>query len=285
MKQLLVLSGKGGTGKTTISNMLIELFQAEGFADCDVDAPNLHLLQKSKTQRVKKPFFGLKKAEVNADVCIGCGICQDNCAYHAIHMQEVAVINRYRCEGCSICERLCPLGAIQMVDYEAGMLQLMDVGKQLFSTATLHIGSGNSGLLVTEVKKQITNEITQGLIVIDGSPGIGCPVIASLAGVDYCLMVAEPTLSGFSDLKRIVQTAKKFHPEIMVCINKYDLNETISKTIESYCVQEELHFIGKIPYDDAVITALNKGKGLLDTNLQIKQMSICLFEAIKKMGL
>ncbi|MGD9604654.1 MAG: ATP-binding protein [Bacilli bacterium] len=286
MKQLLVLSGKGGTGKTTVTNALIELFQASGFADCDVDAPNLHLLQQDMKEQSRRAFFGMKVAMIDSEACISCGMCEQNCAYKAISHNPIYQVDPFGCEGCGLCERICPVQAIHMEDREVGLLQLQNNEKQVFSTATLHMGSGNSGLLVTEVKKQLINNVKKGIVLIDGAPGIGCPVIASLSGVDGCLMVAEPTISGFSDLKRVIQTARGFHPIIFVCVNKYDINEEITNEIENYCQQEKLNFVGKIPYDPEIMKQLNEGRGLLCASWPSKRAVIRIFIHIKEiMGL
>ncbi|MDY0064433.1 MAG: ATP-binding protein [Bacilli bacterium] len=281
MKQLLVLSGKGGTGKTTIANALIELFQAKRFADCDVDAPNLHLLKEEMEQKAKRPFYGLKTAKINLDTCINCGLCSEHCAFQAISKKEYYTVDPFSCEGCGLCARICPVQAIQMIEKQAGVLSLYQEKDQLFSTATLRMGSGNSGLLVTEVKKQITDNPHLGMVIIDGAPGIGCPVIASLSGADACLMIAEPTVSGFSDLKRVIATARSFHPLLFVCINKYDINEQLSEDIQTYCLQEGLDFVGRIPFDEEVINQLKKKKGLLCASWKSKRAVIQIYLKIK----
>jgi MinD superfamily P-loop ATPase len=281
MKKLLILSGKGGTGKTTITNALIELFHPSGFADCGVDAPNLHLLRNNMKIKSEHIFYGMKLASIDHSLCIKCGLCYDHCAFSAIHKNEDFSINPFACDGCGLCERICPAKAIHMIDKEAGIIQLLEQHNQFFSTATLNIGSGNSGLLVTEVKKQLKNIIKSGLIIIDGSPGIGCPVIASLSEIDACLMVSEPTVSGFNDLKRIVITAQNVHPMIFVCVNKYDINKIITKQIEAYCEKEKLAFIGKIPYDSSIAHQQNQGNSVMDSSTRFSKSITSIYLEIK----
>lgn len=271
MKELLILSGKGGTGKTTIAGAFIKLAQAQAFADCDVDAPNLHLSMELKDEAKVKDFYGMDKAYINQDKCISCGICKENCKFKAINYdgdKNKYTINPYGCEGCSVCQFLCPEDAISMEKDVAGQLILYDK-EQIFSTAKLKMGSGNSGLLVSEVKKQVKST-NRGIefSIIDGSPGIGCPVIASITGVDMILLVAEPTISGISDLMRIIDTANHFKVPMVLTINKYDINEDLSKKIEAICREKEIDFVGKIPYDKKVVEAVNKRLTVVDIDCQ-----------------
>lgn len=271
MKELLILSGKGGTGKTTIAGAFIKLAQAQAFADCDVDAPNLHLSMKLKDKPQIKEFYGMDKAYIDQSKCISCGICKENCKFNAIDYDENKnknTINPYGCEGCSVCQFLCPEDAISMEKDVAGQLILYDKN-QIFSTAKLKMGSGNSGLLVSEVKKQVkSTDRDIEFAIIDGSPGIGCPVIASITGVDMILLVAEPTISGISDLMRIIDTANYFKVTMVLTINKYDINEDLSKKIEAICREKEIGFVGKIPYDKKAIEAVNKGLTIVDIDCQ-----------------
>ena len=268
MKQLLILSGKGGTGKTTIASAFIRLSQAKVYADCDVDAPNLHLISGWDIEPVRSDYYGLQKAEIDISQCIQCGQCHENCRFDAITLDEVYKINPYACEGCSVCEFVCPTKAIKMVPEVAGELMLYSDKEKAFSTAQLKMGSGNSGLLVTEVKKQMKSEANADVkvAIIDGSPGIGCPVIASLSGVDMVLIVAEPTVSGISDMQRIIKTAAGFNTKIAVCINKYDINIDNSNKIEEICENQKLGFVGKIPFDSEVVKIINSGQTIVDVD-------------------
>jgi len=271
MKQLLILSGKGGTGKTTVASAFIALSKAKAFADCDVDAPNLHLiLQHSDELPVLTPYFGLDKAVIDTDTCIDCDLCRESCRFDAIeNLREKGgyAVETFACEGCSVCEAVCPVGAIKMQSAVAGELKLYKEGA-IFSTAQLKMGSGTSGKLVSEVKRQLKQEVqllpeAVDLAIIDGSPGIGCPVIASISGVDLVLIVAEPSVSGVSDMKRIIETARQFQTEVVVCVNKYDTNRGQTREIEKLCEELLLPFAGLIPFDGMVVEATNLGQSVV----------------------
>ncbi len=265
MKQLLILSGKGGTGKTTVATAFIKLANAKGYADCDVDAPNLHLLMHQKTEKLSSNYYGMDKASIDYSKCIDCGECLKHCRFDAIEKKDRYIINPFACEGCSVCQYVCPVNAITMNNDIAGELMLYK-DEAVFSTAQLKMGSGTSGMLVSEVKKSLReNVVGAELAIIDGSPGIGCPVIASITGVDFVLIVTEPSISGISDLKRIVQTARHFKTKVAVCINKFDTNIDNANLIKNYCKEQDIPFVGNIPFDKEAVTAINKGKSIIDT--------------------
>ena len=262
MRQLLILSGKGGTGKTTVAGAFIKLSGAGAYADCDVDAPNLHLVMGQTVPPRRSDYFGLPKARIDRNQCVQCGLCRANCRFEAISADYA--IDGYACEGCGVCEKICPVGATSLVSVVAGELMLY-VGDAVFSTAQLRMGSGTSGMLVTEVKKQMQSVAEDAeLAIIDGSPGIGCPVIASLSGVDMVLIVAEPSISGISDMERIIKTARGFHTRIAVCVNKYNTNLEKTTEIVRYCQKNELPFVGKIPFDPKVVESVNQGRSIVD---------------------
>ncbi len=262
MKQLLILSGKGGTGKTTVASAFIELSNCNAFADCDVDAPNLHVVVSEMREPIKNDYYGFQKAQIDSMKCVNCGLCEENCHFGAI---KNGVVSTYECEGCGVCYEICPHKAISMVDHSSGCTMLYKNQKKVFSTAQLKMGSGASGKLVSAVKKQLLNEAQdKELVIIDGSPGIGCPVIASISGVNMVLIVAEPTVSGIHDMKRIVKTAKNFGVSCAVCINKFDVNLLNTEEIEYYCNEIELPVIGKIPFDRIVIKAVNSCKSIVN---------------------
>lgn len=270
MKQLLILSGKGGTGKTTVAAAFIRLSPAKAYADCDVDAPNMHLITELSNNVDddvdEKDYFGLPTAQINENLCLKCGKCLENCRFDAVLFDKQFYIDRFACEGCGVCAYVCPAGAIILEKKKAGELKLYCGGKS-FSTARLEIGSGTSGKLVSEVKKRLAEAVGQNeFAVIDGSPGIGCPVIASLSGADMALIVTEPTLSGINDLKRIVKTARYFGVRMAVCVNKFDVNEDNTQKIVDFCKESSLPFAGKIPYDKQAVTAVNDGVSIVDVD-------------------
>ncbi len=268
MKQLLILSGKGGTGKTTIASAFIKLLDAKAYADCDVDAPNLHLLMMRAFEPDCRDYYGMEKAEIDTDKCIECGLCKDHCRFDAITNENGFAVDSFACEGGGVCEFICPVEAVSMKSAVAGELKLYTENSKVFSTAQLKMGSGTSGMLVTEVKKQMkaAADPETEVAVIDGSPGIGCPVIASLSGVDMVLIVVEPSISGISDMERIIKTAEAFRTKIGVCINKYDTNLTNTDKIEQFCQAKGLSFTGRIPFDPKAVIAINNGLTIVDVD-------------------
>ena len=266
MVQLLILSGKGGTGKTTVAGAFIKLSTAKAYADCDVDAPNLHLIMAQHTQAVNSDFRGLPKAAIDTGLCVRCDFCIQSCRFGAIDNENDYTVNPFACEGCGVCEYVCPAGAITMNPAVAGEL-ILYTNNSVFSTAQLKMGSGNSGKLVSEVKKQMLSSAASAeFAVIDGSPGIGCPVIASISGADMVLIVAEPSVSGISDMERIIKTAKSFGVRLAVCINKYDINMINTQKIEAYCSNAGIDFVGKIPFDPQAVKAVNSGMNITDVD-------------------
>lgn len=263
MKKLLILSGKGGTGKTTVAAAFIDFLNANAFADCDVDAPNLHIVAGFTTIPEYKDYYGAQKAVINYEKCDSCGICLEKCRFGAITLNSGQhKINEYACEGCSVCHFVCPQNAITMIDDIAGE-QMLYRTNRVFSTAKLKMGRGNSGKLVTEVKTTLTNNAQNAkLAIIDGSPGIGCPVIASVTGVDLVLIVAEPSLSGMHDMERILKTTAILGASASVCVNKYDTCMEHTETIENYCRDNRIPFLGRIPYDKQASITINAGHSL-----------------------
>jgi len=268
MKQMLILSGKGGTGKTTIASAFITLAAVKAYADCDVDAPNLHLIMARNKNQHLTPYYGLPKAFIETEKCIACGLCRRKCRFNAIKViNKQYLVDDFSCEGCSVCQYVCPVQAIVMRPAVAGKMMLYQA-EDVFSTAELKMGSGTSGMLVSAVKKQLIEHCRPELelAIIDGSPGIGCPVIASLSGVDMVLIVAEPTLSGISDMKRIIKTAQQFKIKIAVCINKFDVNIENTTAIEQVCEEFKVFFVGKIPFDYEAVKITNDGKSLVEVD-------------------
>ncbi len=268
MKQLLILSGKGGTGKTTTAAAFIHFSSARAVADCDVDAPNLHIVNSQQSQPEELPFFGGDKAQIDLTACTDCGACAQSCRFGAIRRENNAwQVDEFACEGCGVCEHICPQQAVKLHQDLAGTRNLWN-DERIFATATLKMGRGNSGKLVSQVKSDMLSCAGKAgdveLAVIDGSPGIGCPVIASVSGVDLVLIVAEPSLSGLSDLQRVVKTAAMLCTPVAVCINKWDASPDKAQKIEEYCAEQNIPFVGKVPYDKRASQAINAGVSIAE---------------------
>lgn len=256
-----VLSGKGGTGKTTVVGALSELAKKVIKVDCDVDAPNLYLFYKGEDIE-EKQFFGGKKAEIDNSLCIHCGKCGEVCKFGAITEENV---NKFTCEGCGACIIVCPNNAISLVEEKTADIFLTKTEKGIISRAMMGVGSDGSGKLVTQLRKNVKPiEESNGITIIDGSPGIGCAVIASITDTDVALIVTEPTKSGLDDLKRILELAENFETQVMVCINKYDINLEMTSKIEDYAKGKNLFVVGKIPFDKKVMEAVNTLKPITE---------------------
>jgi MinD superfamily P-loop ATPase len=263
VRQLAIVSGKGGTGKTTIAAAFASLAKNKVMVDCDVDAADLHLLLKPKVL-VQEKYFGGRSPHVDLEKCIQCGLCTEICRFNAIYN---GVVNTISCEGCGFCSHICPENAIKMEEAFSGDWFVSETPYGPFVHARLGIGEENSGKLVTVVRKkavEIAKEKNLGLILIDGPPGIGCPVTASLTGVNILLAVTEPTLSGIHDLERILKLSTHFKIPSMVCINKFDVNLENAQKIASYCEINGSRLIGKIPYEPKVVEALVNRKTVMD---------------------
>lgn len=256
MRQLVVISGKGGTGKTTVTASFIALAGRPVIADADVEAPNQHLLLHPRVQE-KHDFKGAKMAVKDAAKCDDCGQCQEYCRFQAIQELE---IDPTRCEGCGVCVAVCPTGALHLDDVVTGAVMTSKTDYGSFSHALLDIGAEGSGKLVTEVRRSAEGlREEEPLLIIDGSPGIGCPVIASLSGTDLALIVTEPSVSGRHDLVRIHGVTQHFGVKALVCINKWDLSQEMAKEIEKYCAEEDLDLVGRIPFDPEVLDTIKMG--------------------------
>lgn len=281
MKKLLILSGKGGTGKTTTAAAFARFADARAIADCDVDAPNLHLVLGQSGAPEKSAFLGGMKAAVDPGLCTGCGICAFRCRFKALRVIGAkCVVNEFACEGCGVCAAVCRQGAITLEDDVAGSKELFRGADNVFSTATLKMGRGNSGKLVAAVKTALNdNAPDTDLAIIDGSPGIGCPVIASMSGVDLALIVAEPSRSGLNDLERLVETARQFRTRLAVCVNKWEVSPTTTHEIERFCAEEGLPFVGKIPYDKNASAAINAGKSIAEVDCPARDALKAAYDA------
>jgi len=265
LKEIVVISGKGGTGKTSIVAAFAALAENAVLADCDVDAADLHLVLGPEVKQTND-FSGGKQASIVAQKCIGCGKCQDLCRFDAISFDGPAndtvaktfVVDPIACEGCKVCVQFCPVDAIEFNDSINGQWFISDTRFGPMVHARLGIAEENSGKLVTLIRKEakrIADEQGKDLIIVDGSPGIGCPVIASIAGADLVLIVTEPTLSGKHDLERVAELARGFSIPTLVCINKADINPEVTNWIEADAKKRQKKVAGKISYDSAFTRA------------------------------
>jgi MinD superfamily P-loop ATPase len=258
VKEVVVLSGKGGTGKTSIVGSFAALAKDAVLVDCDVDAADLHLILQPVV-RQKQEFWSGQTATIDDSRCTQCGLCQELCRFKAIKDFKV---DRTACEGCSFCSHICPSEAITMKENLAGHWFISDTSYGPLIHARLGIAQENSGKLVATVRKQareIAEKQKMDYIISDGPPGIGCPVISSLSGASLALLVTEPTLSGIHDLERVLDVCHYFSVPALVCINKYDINEVNSRQIETYCHTEGADVVAKIPFDNVFTEAMVHG--------------------------
>jgi MinD superfamily P-loop ATPase len=274
LKELVVVSGKGGTGKTSVAASFAALAGSKVVADCDVDAADLHLVLAPVVAR-SEPFVGGSKARIDAAACAGCGKCEDVCRFDAIHVidegcGEVAPargVDSLACEGCGACEIVCPEGAAVLEEVVSGELFVSESRTGPFVHARLGIAEENSGKLVTRVRaeaRKLAQKRGLGLVIVDASPGIGCPVIASLTGASLALVVTEPTLSGFHDMQRVGEVAASLRTPVAVCVNKCDLNPEVADSIEDWCAGRNLPLVGRIPYDGEVSAAQVHGLSVVE---------------------
>jgi MinD superfamily P-loop ATPase len=265
MKELVVISGKGGTGKTSITAAFASLAENAVFADCDVDAADLHLVMEPKIKQ-ESDFSGGKQASIISEKCIGCGKCAAMCRFEAIHLngrtndvvKKTYMVDPVSCEGCKVCVEFCPVNAISFEPAINGKWFISDTRFGPMVHAKLGIAEENSGKLVTLIRqkaKEIAKEQKRNFIIVDGSPGIGCPVIASITGADLVLIVTEPTLSGIHDLERVAQLTSNFGIQTLVCVNKADINPEMTNRIEKDAKRKRLRVVGKIPYDESFTKA------------------------------
>lgn len=264
MKQITVISGKGGTGKTTITAAFASLAQNAVFADCDVDAADLHLILNPKINETIE-FSGMKVAKKDSEKCTDCGECLEHCRFGAID-DEFNIISE-RCEGCGVCEFVCPVDAIALTDRQSGMAYKSNTRFGPMAHAVLNTAEEASGKLVNLVRNHarlMAAEQNKDLILIDGPPGIGCPVISAITGVDLVILVTEPTLSGIHDLDRILGVAEHFKIPSVVCINKLDINPDNVKKIEDYCQKNNIPIVGKLSYDNIATEAMIEGKTVIE---------------------
>ncbi|MEX1375917.1 MAG: P-loop NTPase [Eubacteriales bacterium] len=267
MKEILIVSGKGGTGKTSITGAIASLSHNSVFADCDVDAADLHLILKPETKE-KYEFISGHTANIIENQCISCGICLESCRFDAIKKTDNKyMVDPIMCEGCGVCTWVCQEKAIDFVPSLCGHYYVSDTRFGSMVHAKLSIAAENSGKLVSEVRRkarEIASSQKSDYIVIDGPPGIGCPVIASMTGVDSVIVVTEPTVSGVHDMQRVLDLAKHFSISSYVCINKYDINEDVTAEIAKMLTARNIPLIGKVPYDQEITNAQIHKKTIIE---------------------
>ncbi len=266
MKEIVVISGKGGTGKTTVVLGFASLAKNAVLADCDVDAADMFLVLHPETYHTES-FTGGKLAEILQDPCTACGKCREVCEFDAI--SEDYVVAPLACEGCGACYYFCPHEAILFEPQYTGTVFHSNSRLGPFFHARLNPGQENSGKLVTRVRndaRAAAVEKRENLILVDGSPGVGCPVVASVTGADYIVVVTEPTLSGFHDLERVFELMSHFKLSGGVVINKFDINLKMSDNIEALAMKGGFDRLGRIPYRaEEVISAMNNGRTVIES--------------------
>ncbi len=277
-RQLVVLSGKGGTGKTSVVASLAALASNASpasnavLADCDVDAADLHLLLDPRTTS-SETFQAGKAATIAPEHCCGCGLCAQYCRFDAIRAdgerggRPVYSVDPSACEGCGLCSMVCTSKAVSMFEPERGEWFVSDTRHGPLVHAQLKIGGENSGKLVTVVREKamaLAQETGAGLVLVDGPPGVGCPVIASVTGADLVLAVTEPTVSGSHDLERLAALVKTFAVPLVVCINKFDINPDMATTIRERCAAQGIEVLGELSYDAAVVRAQVRGMSIVE---------------------
>ena len=267
--EIAIISGKGGTGKSSISAAFATIGDEVVLVDCDVDAANLYLLFNPVNEE-ESAFVSGHKAVIDYDLCTTCGLCMNHCRFDAISEGEGRIIiSEISCDGCFLCSRICPEKAITMVANDKSMLYAGSFRNGRIVYGRLAPSEENSGKLVNVVRekvKQAAGNYELDTIILDGPPGIGCPVISTITGVDKVVVVTEPTLSGLSDLKRAIEVVQKFNIPSFVIINKYDLNQAISMQIEDWCIQNNLIVAGRLPFDRQITEAMIEAKSIIEFN-------------------
>jgi MinD superfamily P-loop ATPase len=268
MKELVIISGKGGTGKTSLTAAFASLDGNKVICDADVDAADLHLIT-APTIKEKHDFQGGHTAIIKQDMCTECGLCQELCRWDAI--SDDFEIDGISCEGCGVCFYFCPEKAIDFPINTCGEWFISETNFGPMIHASLGIAEENSGKLVSLVRreaKKLAEEKNLDLILTDGPPGVGCPVIAAVGGASGVLIVTEPTVSGKHDMKRVVQLAAHFNIPAMVCINKFDLNIDLTRDIENFADEKGIPCLGRIPFDPIFTKAMVQGQTIFEYNIE-----------------
>jgi len=271
--EIAVISGKGGTGKSSISAAFATLNEEVVLADCDVDAANLYLLF-NPTHDEDEVYISGQKAVIDYKICTNCGICLDYCRFDAISLSMGRVeISEISCDGCVLCSRICPVNAIKMIPSNKSRLISGSFRNGKMVYGRLAPGEENTGKLVNSVRekaKKLSERCNIKTIILDGPPGIGCPVISTITGADKVVIVTEPTISGLHDMQRALDTVTKFSLKAYVIINKYDLNSSMSYKIEKWCKENGITLAGKLAFDTDIVEAMVQGKSITEFNPDLK---------------
>jgi MinD superfamily P-loop ATPase len=287
MKELVIISGKGGTGKTSMVSAIASLAKNKVLCDADVDAADLHLIMAPEVKKTE-PFKAGCEAKIDKEKCTECALCRDLCRYGAI--SENFIVDPIECEGCGVCHYFCPEEAITFEQKTCGEWFISDTRHGPMVHARLGIAEENSGKLVTLVRKEskrIAEERGLELIITDGAPGVGCPVIASIGGASAVLIVTEPTVSGVHDMKRVAELASFFKIPAMVCVNKYDLNKEKTEEIRCFAETHDINYVGQIPFDPIFTKAMVEAKNIFeyapdsDVCINIKEIYKKVSESLK----
>lgn len=287
MKEIVVISGKGGTGKTSITASFSVLGGKDlVVADCDVDAADMHLLLEPDFGQ-SEDFYSGELAVIDPEICIACGKCQDICRFEAIDVIDGKYhIDPVNCDGCGFCARICPVNAITNVEQNVGHCHISAIktGASMVH-ARLGIGADNSGKLVAKVKneaKQLAEKTGKKLVLVDGSPGIGCPVVSSLSGANYVVLVTEPTVSGVHDLKRVYELVNKFGIKAGCIVNKADLNPAVLDDLKGFLSENDISLLTEVPYNEKFTEAVTNGKTIVEWDDELKEIISVSWEKIKK---
>jgi len=280
--KVVVISGKGGTGKTTLTSAYAALSKSVTVkVDCDVDASNLHLMFPTKVNHTYK-FSGAKVIQVDEKKCMGCKKCVEVCRFGALTFNGGLIIDDLKCEGCGACRWVCKASALSLCKEITGEIMLEEMEKGFLSRAEMISGQEGSGKLVAAVREQ-ADDIGRMNQLLDGSPGVGCSVIASVTGTDYAVVVTEPTQSGIEDMNRVLELIKHFEVKPFVVINKYDLNRKKANDVKKLCLEKNIEVIGEIPFDGLVKEAINQGMPIIHFKESIAGQAIKeSFEILKE---
>ncbi len=289
MKELVVISGKGGTGKTSLTASFAVLAERPVIADCDVDAADLHLVLRPRI-RERNEFRSGREAVILRDRCTGCGVCLERCRFGAVSpnggstFQPLFSVDPILCEGCGVCVRFCPADAIDFPERLCGEWMISETRCGPMVHARLGAAAENSGKLVSLVRREarrIAEEQGRSLILVDGPPGIGCPVIASVTGASRVLAVTEPTVSGAHDLERVLSLARHFGIPASVCVNKWDINTEMAARIEQEALDAGAEIAGRIRYDPSVTRAQVEELAVVETDAPCVEDIVAVWRALR----